>query len=70
MPRTGTADLIRRAFLSKKTITLDELYKLVKNENEDDFKYTISKHRIRSTVFSMTKQGEIKRIGNSMYKKV
>ena len=70
MTRSKTTDLVRCAFLSKETRTLDELYKLAQNDTDDNFRSAISKHRIRSTIFSMKKTGEIKRIGDSMYQKI
>jgi hypothetical protein len=69
MIRGGT-EQIRKAFILKETRTLNELYKLILDEQESDIRYSISKHHIRSIIYSMKKTGEIKRIADSTYKKV
>lgn len=66
----STVDLIRDIFKEKDLVTLNELYEIL-SENP---KFTLSKnqikHRIRSSVYSLNKNGEITRIENSTYKKL
>ncbi len=70
MVRGGTIDKLRSAFLSKRTRTLGELYKIAQFETEGESKYFISKHRVRSSLHHMKSHGEIKLVDNSTYKRV
>ncbi len=64
------ADLVKSAFLSQETRTLDELYSITQKESDSNLGITVSKHQIRSIIYYMKKKGEINRIGDSTYKKV
>lgn len=66
---TSTLDIIRKIFEEKIELTLNELYEILSKNS----KFTLSegklKHRIRSSIYSLKKNGEITRIKNSTYKK-
>ncbi|MBT4327380.1 MAG: hypothetical protein HOD60_10845 [Candidatus Nitrosopelagicus sp.] len=70
MVQGGTTDKLRGAFLSKKTRTLSELYKIAQFETEGESKYFISKHRVRSSLNRMKNNGEIKQVDDSKYRRV
>lgn len=60
--------MIRAMFSEKDKLTLSEMYnELSKNPNLD-WPEKILRHRIRSTIYSLKKTGEIKRIGDATYK--
>lgn len=67
---TSTINLIRQIFEEHELATLDELYEILSNNPKFTLSKTVIRHRIRSSIFALKKNGEITRIKNSTYKKI
>jgi len=63
--------LVRGAFKTKSKRTLDELYVILKDRNDEfQIKESEIRHRVRSAIFSLKQSNEIRRVDSSTYEKL
>lgn len=61
--------LMRTSFMEKEQWTLNELFEILSKNSNLELSENVMKHRIRSGVYSLKKNGEIIRVGDSTYKR-
>jgi hypothetical protein len=55
-------------FVEQNQITLKDIFQELSKNPNIDLPENILQHRIRSTIYSLKKSGEINRVGNSTYR--
>jgi hypothetical protein len=65
--RINITNVIREEFSKKKRQTINELCSVIQaNPNIDSSKIDVN-HRVRSSLYSMKKSGQIRRVGDATY---
>lgn len=65
---SSVTDKIMTEFAKKETIRLDELYSILSKDDELEPIRHALKHRIRSSVYNLKKQGRLELISKSTYR--
>lgn len=66
----STLNLIRDIFENNEQLTLNQLYDILSQNPKFTLSETKIRHRIRSSIHALKKNGEIMRIKGSTYKKI
>lgn len=65
----STLNLMRDIFEENEQITLNQLYGILSQNPKFTLSETKMRHRIRSSIYALKKNGEIIRVKDSTYKK-
>jgi len=66
----STLNLMRDIFKENEQLTLNELYDILSKNPKFTLSEVNMRHRIRSSIYALKKNGEIMRVKDSTYKKI